>query len=83
MVENNFPKCPICNREILLPLSVSQKETAKVYGHWVCTNCGFCIGTLDTSGYNIPNDIHMEIFPEIVKRIEEAKRKYRKQSLRM
>ena len=78
MVENSFPKCPICKEEVLLPFSVSKDMSTKVYAHWVCTNCGFCIGTGDTRGYNTPKDILVGIFPEIVKRIEKIREEYQR-----
>ena len=79
MVENSFPKCPICEEEVLLPFSVSQDMSTKVYAHWVCTNCGFCIGTGDTRGCNPMHDIRGEILQELVDSIDEEKFRYQMQ----
>lgn len=78
MVENSFPKCPICKEEVLLPFSVSQDMSTKVYAHWVCTNCGFCIGTGDTRGCNPDNDIILSFLQELVEEVKSAREHYQK-----
>ncbi len=77
MVGNSFPKCPVCREEVLLPFSVSQEETTKDYAHWVCTNCGFCIGTGDTRGVNPKDDIQTEALQNLVKAIEDKRLQHR------
>jgi len=78
MVENSFPKCPICKEEVLLPFSVSQDMSTKVYAHWVCTNCGFCIGTGNTKGYNPNYDITFEFLQELAEEVRSAREHYQK-----
>ena len=79
MVENSFPKCPICKEEVLLPFSVSQLETTKTFAHWVCTNCGFCIGTADSRGCNPDKDVEAGFLSQLIKKMDELKEIYRKQ----
>jgi hypothetical protein len=81
MVESNVPSCPVCKVEVLLPFSASQEENTKDYAHWVCTNCGFCIGTGDTKGTNPKDDIKTEILQNLVKEIERKRLQHRTQKV--
>ena len=70
----SLPKCPNCKEEVLIPLSsVVDIGTVKVFAHWICLKCGFYVGTHATKGYNIPSDIQVGVFPEIVEEINKAR----------
>lgn len=79
MAEKVFPKCPICDYESLIPLSavVGDMGSVKTYAHWICPNCGFYIGTKDTKGYNIPQDIFIYHIPQIREYVEKIKERYK------
>jgi len=79
MIAPKYPVCPICKKEVLIPLSISLMDTQKQYGSWICTNCGFCISTQDTRGYNPNNDIEVSIIPKIAAKTRELKRIYETQ----
>ena len=79
MSEMKLPLCPICKREILLPLSIYVTPGAweKVFGNWICTNCGFSITTAKKSGAhtdNIITDFNMALRT----RIEDLRKEYKK-----
>jgi len=79
MVESVFPKCPNCKEEVLIPLSACiDIGTVKVFAHWICVKCGFYVGTGDTKAYNIPEDIYVEIIPEIPEKFKKAKQQSEK-----
>jgi len=79
MSEMRFPLCPICKDEVLLPFSTSQYEVGeKVFGSWVCTNCGFFITTLDTRAIDIRNDIKTGFHLPLRRGIKELREEYKK-----
>jgi len=73
MVESGMPNCPNCGEGFLVPFSVSQIKMHKTFAHWICFKCGFCVGTGDSRGYNIPKDIDIRIIPQIVEKVRKAK----------
>jgi hypothetical protein len=76
-MNTEFPICPICEKQVLIPLTaiIGIREAAKVYAHWICIKCGFYLGTGDAHGYNVPQDIKVNIFPEIAAKVREIKQK--------
>lgn len=75
----DYPKCPVCKKETLLPLSaVYSTPGSKTLAHWVCVGCGFYVSTGRTAGYNIPNDIGMGMSYEIAKNFLICKETYEK-----
>ena len=77
-----FPKCPVCENENLIPLSsggqAGGRIVPKMFGHWICMSCGFCIGTGDTGGYEA-TDINTVNLDHIPVAIEEARERYKSQ----
>ena len=70
-MNTGFPKCPLCEDQVLVPLSAAVDIGAtKTFAHWLCLKCGFYFGTGSTKAYNIPEDISIRIFREIPKRIK-------------
>lgn len=84
MTENNFPTCPICKREILLPFSIMQFGAStisdKTYGSWVCSNYGFFISTRDTRGINPEKDVEAGFNESLRKKIEDLRKSYNKKN---
>jgi hypothetical protein len=81
MSELRLPDCPICKREVLLPLSISQTSEyagGKPYGLWVCSNCGFYITTSDTRAINPVKDIQTGFNKDLCKKVEKMRLEYRK-----
>ncbi len=83
MSEMRLPVCPICKREILLPLSTwrvsagSAWGNEKIFGNWICTNCGFYITTGENAGTN-PEDINADFNMPLRTRIEYLREEYKK-----
>ena len=79
MSEMKLPLCPICKREVLLPLSiyVTPGSWEKVFGNWVCTNCGFYITTAKKPGAH-PDDINADFNIPLRTRIEYLRKEYHK-----
>jgi hypothetical protein len=75
MTNTDFPKCPICEKQVLVPLSaVVEFGAVKTFAHWICLGCGFYFGTGDTKASNILDDIIIRIYREIPKSVHNAKR---------
>lgn len=79
MSEMRLPVCPICKREVLLPLStwVLRYGREKVIGKWICTNCGFYITTGKSAGTDL-EDITTDFHIPLRTRIEYLRREYKK-----
>jgi len=79
MSEMRLPICPICKREILLPLSTWVLKYGKenVVGNWICTNCGFYITTGKNSGTD-PEEIIADFNVPLRARIEYLRKEYKK-----
>jgi len=79
MSGSGLPYCPNCEKSVLIPLSAGGERAgtifSKMFARWICLNCGFCVGTGDSAGYNIPKDIKVGIFPEIVEKVKKASSK--------
>lgn len=80
MVETSFPKCPICKKEVLVPLSASLVDmgSVKTFAHWICLRCGFYFGTRATNAYNIPKDLFCGMLPEVVEQMRKCSEEYEK-----
>jgi C4-type Zn-finger protein len=78
--EMRLPLCPICKREVLLPMStwIFKYEKEKVYGNWICTNCGFYITTGKNTGTE-PEDITADFHIPLRSRIEYLRKEYMKE----
>ena len=83
MVESKFPICPIWKREVLLPFSIMQVGAptiaAKVYGTWICSNCGFFLSTKDNRAVNPDKDIEAGFSIQLSKKIEKLRKQYNKE----
>jgi hypothetical protein len=85
MSESKYPVCPICKQEVLLPFSISQisdHSTGKVYGSWICSNCGFYLNTRDTRAIDPESDFETGFNVYVRKKVEELREKYYKQRLK-
>lgn len=79
MRQVRLPVCPVCKEEILLPFSVSGgMESAMTFAHWICTNCGFCIGTDNTRGIHPEEDLHAGFLYKLTARMKELKESFQK-----
>ena len=83
MADINFPKCPVCKKEVLLPFSIMQiagvRLAEKTYGTWICSNCGFFLSTGDTRGINSKKDVKAGFSVDLQKQVEDLRKKhYRK-----
>jgi hypothetical protein len=80
MVDLNFPICPICKREVLLPFSIMQvwakNIQAKQYGTWICSNCGFFLSTKDERAVNPDKDVEAGFSTKLRKKVEELRKNY-------
>ena len=74
IVESNI--CPICKKEVLLPFSISGVQETKAFGHWICTNCGFYIGTGSSRGGDPVKDITTGFHKPLVQRVEQLRKNY-------
>lgn len=80
MSQLRLPDCPICNREVLLPLSISQQSgyaSGKPYGLWICSNCGFYITTSDTRAINPDKDIKTGFNQSLREKVEKLRKEYK------
>ena len=73
----HFPKCPVCKKEVLIPLSSLKSDIPKTFAHWICTRCGFYIGTAGSAGYNVPKDIQIAMLDVVVTRVRECTKAYK------
>ena len=77
MTHTHTVLCPICEKEVLLPFSISQYEfKGKTFGSWICTNCGFCISTGDSRGCNPNTDVKSRFIHKLRTRVQGLKKIY-------
>jgi hypothetical protein len=77
MKASEYPVCPICKQEVLLPFSISQYELrGKIFGNWICSNCGFYLTTGDSRAEVPESDIKAGFHTLLRKKVEELRKEY-------